>query len=125
MSSEKTPASQQWDRDGRIVPIVAIAISWFAILPAIGGLILAGWMKSNAHSIEGIENMGYGLVAIAGVVATLIASAVGMIASLIGMKRAKDRGGSARSLTASFVVHVLLFWTPFLLYAMLTPPIAR
>jgi hypothetical protein len=95
-------------------PTAAIVISCVAAIAAVIGIVLAVLMLSGDNQ-RGLEGIGGFIVALFGLGLTLVSSAVGMIASGIGLKRARNRQVRAPALNVAFVVNLIVFWSTFII----------
>ena len=99
-------------------PTASLVISGVAAIAGAIGLVIAGWSLSGPRQ-GGLEHLGEFVLMVAAMGGTLAASAVGMIASGIGLKRSKDRGVRTPALNVTFAVALVEFWLVFLLPAIM------
>ena len=95
-------------------PTASLVISGVAALASAVGLVVAGWSMSGPRQ-GGLEHLGEFVLMMLAMGGTLAASATGMIAAGIGLKRSKDRGVRTPALIWTFVVNFAEFWLVFLL----------
>jgi hypothetical protein len=87
-------------------PIVTTVLSWLLAVVAAGGWPLVLAMKRSGG---GMENLGFAVLGLAGMLVTFAGSALGAIVGGIGVVRARQRGFTPRPLMIAVALNLLIF----------------
>lgn len=102
---------------GKGEPVVTTLLTWVALVIAIGGMLLS--FEARRTPYKNFEDIGVVIEDFFGMAVTLVASAGGVLMAGIGLKNARDNAVPAPSLRPALVIHIVVFWSVFLLFLLM------